>query len=169
MKFDSDMLIRELESLPVAAWSLPSNYAVTGVHHNYCTMGIRNSGAWSASEAFPLVIREFEPIKQVSITKLMPGGFILPHTDAGPFYERWQVPIQVAGVFDDYEMQVGIPFRVEHWKIHSVWNDTDRERIHLLIDRDIKQEHFVNFQRFEDLIPPEYLDLVRNANDHVAS
>jgi Aspartyl/Asparaginyl beta-hydroxylase len=170
LKFDPDYLERELGSLPVSAWSLPSNYADTGVHHKYQTMGIRSYGVWSAEETFAAVVDYFEPIRSVSITKLNPGGFIIPHTDGTPHYERWQIPIRVAGSFENYEMEIGVPFLVHHWKVHSVWNPTKKPRIHLLIDRDIPLLHYsVTFMKYPELIPDRYKEMVRLADGHLAS
>lgn len=93
------------------------------------------------SEAFGWVLEDFAPMHSVRLTRLEPGGHIRLHRDGGPHYERWQIPIQPAGRFilDEVELvqEPGVPFRVEHWKWHEVINDTDRARIHLLIDRAI--------------------------------
>lgn len=70
------------------------------------------------------------------ISVLKPGGFIVPHIDAGSeFYERWQIPIQVAGKMwvDGETFVVDGPYQLEHWKPHAVWNTSDKDRIHIVL------------------------------------
>jgi hypothetical protein len=73
--------------------------------------------------------------------KLEPGGFVVPHIDAGhPFHERWHIPVEPAGWFWEDGMYIKAPdtvFEVHHWKPHAVWNPTDKVRIHIIVDRDI--------------------------------
>jgi hypothetical protein len=79
-----------------------------------------------------------------------------------PLYERWQVPIHAAGRFDDLRPVDGEPFRVTHWQPHSVVNDTDQPRVHLVIDRDVLLD--LPPQPFTTLpIPDELADLVSRA------
>lgn len=120
-------------------WCTPSTFAATGVHHRYARITLVNAGYWwPAAEAFAEVLEEFAPVRECWLSRISPGGFIVPHRDGAPWFERWQVPIHTAGVFTGYHPAAGKPFRVEHWKTHSVWNDTNHDRIHLVIDRDIR-------------------------------
>lgn len=68
-----------------------------------------------------------------------PGGFAIPHIDAGsPFRERWHIPVCPAGWFWQngvYTEAPSEPFEVRHWEPHAVYNDSDKVRIHLLVDR----------------------------------
>lgn len=123
------------ESLAQVEWSNPSQISQTGVHEGYRRnrADIRNVFAW--------LLSDFEPVKEVWISRIEPGGFIKPHRDAGPHYDRWQIPIQPAGTFTvngiDIDQKPGVPFQVEHWEWHEIRNETDRPRIHLVIDRDV--------------------------------
>jgi hypothetical protein len=83
------------------------------------------------------VLDSFAPIWCAWVSRIEPGGLVHRHIDAGPYRERWQVPIQPAGVMNGVEAVAGIPFRVRHFEPHSVENDTDRARIHIVIDRDV--------------------------------
>lgn len=84
---------------------------------------------------FGFVLDAFAPVWGAWLSWINPGGFVAPHRDAGPWRERWQVPIQAAGLFDTDRPTDGVVFPVQHWREHSVWNDTDRPRIHLVLDR----------------------------------
>lgn len=84
---------------------------------------------------------DFTPVQEAWLSWIEPGGFIRPHRDAGPWWERWQVPITAAGMFraaTDTVPTDGVPFRVEQWKRHAVVNDTDRPRVHLVVDRAVR-------------------------------
>lgn len=80
------------------------------------------------------------PYKRLFWARLGPGGFIIPHIDAAPFYDRWHIPVEPAGWFwqngEKFQPERMVPFQVQHWLPHAVWNDTDKDRIHLIIDRD---------------------------------
>lgn len=119
-------------------WSLPSTFTLTGVHHGYSRITLVNAGYWwPTAEPFRQVLETFAPVYEAFLSRLAPGGFIIPHRDGHPWYERWHTPIHAAGLFDSERPEDGKPFRVQHWQPHAVWNDTDRPRIHLVIDRDI--------------------------------
>ena len=133
IRFDPAEIQAALAQVPPAAWSLPSTFAQTQVHHGY-----RRVVLLDIAEPFRFVLDRFQPIKDAWLSWIDPGGFIVAHRDAGPYYDRWQVPISTAGVTEQAtaeEATNGVPFRVEHWRPHSVWNRTDRPRIHLVIDR----------------------------------
>lgn len=128
--------------LPGSAWSQPSRYADTGVHHGYRRVELVSFGGYlEHAPAFSPILMVFAPVWAAWLSWIDPGGFILPHRDAGPWRERWQVPVSTAGsmLTDDglREAEDGVPFRVEHWRTHAVVNDSDRPRIHLVIDRDV--------------------------------
>lgn len=92
------------------------------------------------AEPFGFVLDEFAPIHEAWLSWIDPGGFIVPHRDAGPWRDRWQVPIRAAGEFhaeDTFTPETGHAFRVTQWLPHSVTNPTDHPRIHLVIDRDM--------------------------------
>lgn len=115
----------------VRSWSAPSTLARSGVHHGY-------SRAPAHPYLWGWVFAAFEaPVWLATLTKLEPGGFILPHRDAGPYLERWQVPIITAGSWGDgFVPEPGAAHRVTHWEPHSVWNTSDTARVVLLVDLD---------------------------------
>lgn len=98
-----------------------------------------------------------EEIYQVYYVHVLPGGFSLVHTDdAHPPKERWQIPIVPNGCF--WSEEKGIqrnkdPYKVEHWKKHAFWNDTDQERIHILLEYDRSPEN--SFQSDFTVFPNE--------------
>lgn len=82
-----------------------------------------------------------EKVGRVIITKLPPGGVVEPHKDEGltcKYYDRFHVVLQEGGVFCvDYEcvrMGVGEIWWFNNQKLHSVLNDSNHPRIHLIID-----------------------------------
>lgn len=118
------------------AWSEPSTVAATGVHHGYRSSQLVDAGR-PRSTCFADVLAEFAPVYEAWVSWIDPGGFILLHCDAGPYRERWQVPISTAGGGPCGRAVDGQPFRVHQWEPHHVVNDTGRPRIHLVIDRDV--------------------------------
>lgn len=139
--YDGARLRASLAAVPASLWSLPSSYAETGVHHRYrqlplCRGGVRLPEASS----FAHVLDDFKPVHAAFLSLTEPGGFIAPHVDAGPYWERWHVPIIAAGEWQEGGRVVipraGVPFRVRHFHPHAVWNDTDVARVHLVIDVD---------------------------------
>jgi hypothetical protein len=134
-QFDLAALRRALGLVPPSAWSLPSTFAATGVHHGYRRVTLAH-----LVEPFAFVLDAFAPVHDAWLSCIDPGGFIVPHRDAGPYRERWQVPIATAGTMTQGDITAavdGCPFRVEHWAPHSVDNGSDHPRIHLVIDRDV--------------------------------
>lgn len=121
-----------LALIPPSAWSLPSTYEATKVHHGYRRVVLADLAP------FAFALDHFAPIHDAWLSWIDPGGFIVPHRDAAPWHERWQVPIATAGTFTmgtEFAPTDGQAFQVRHWEPHSVRNDTDRPRIHLVIDR----------------------------------
>lgn len=141
MKFDPERLRAALGAVPEGAWSLPSTYAETRVHHGYRRVVLVSARQpWEHSQHFQHVFDEFAPVYEAWLSWLAPAGFIAPHRDQGPWRERWQVPICAAGEWhgpDTFVPMSGLAFPVEHWARHAVANRTDQPRIHLVIDRDI--------------------------------
>lgn len=151
----------------VEAWSLPSTFTQTHVHHGYRRVVLIESGHWlPAADRWRFVLDTLAPVHSAWLSWIDPGGFIVPHRDAGPWRERWQVPIQAAGDFhaaETFSPTDGVPFPVTHWREHSVTNRTDRPRIHLVIDRDVwLPEPAAPFALFG--IPESMTDLVSAAN-----
>jgi hypothetical protein len=141
MKFNLEQLRAALGAVPKDAWSLPSTYLETQVHHGYRRVVLVNAGQpREHAHLFQDVLDTYAPVREAWLSWLEPGGFIAPHRDAGPWRERWQVPIYAAGDWhgaDTFTPTSGRAFPVEHWARHAVANRTDNPRIHLVIDRDI--------------------------------
>jgi hypothetical protein len=117
-------------------WSAPTG--PDDANPNYRLVSLVTGGQfWVPSEPFRFVLDVFAPVWVAWISRIEPGGLIHRHTDQGPYRERWQVPIQPAGLMNGVEAVAGVPFRVKQWEPHSVENSTDRARIHLVIDRDV--------------------------------
>ncbi|WP_330253134.1 aspartyl/asparaginyl beta-hydroxylase domain-containing protein [Nocardia sp. NBC_00565] len=152
--------------MPVDAWSLASTYAETRVHHGYRRVVLVSAGQPQPhAEQFDCVFEALAPVREAWLSWIEPGGFIAPHRDAGPWRERWQVPISATGDWcgaDTFTPVDGQAFPVEHWAPHAVINRTDRPRIHLVIDRDVwldrPPEPFAVYP-----IPDEMSDLVRRS------
>lgn len=149
--FPADALSHALDAMPASAWGETSTLEQSGTHEGYRTLSLVQPGRWQPhSEPFAFVLHTFAPVYQAWLSWLKPGGYILPHVDAGPYYERWQVPIQPAGTMNDVAATAGESFRVRHWEPHSVANESDRPRIHLVIDRAlVLNASPVPFQRVE--------------------
>ena len=132
---DPEPLRAALAAIPLAAWSQPSTFQATQVHHGY-----RRVVLAELVVPFSFVLDQFAPIRDAWLSWIDPGGFIVRHRDGGPYFDRWQVPISTAGVTEQATAEPsvnGVPFRVQHWLPHSVWNRTAHPRIHLVIDRDV--------------------------------
>lgn len=123
-----------------ALWSLPSQFAETGVHHGYRQVTVALAGRIHLPQ-FVAWLEPFAPVRGAWLSRIEPGGFIVEHIDAGPHYERWQIPLTVSGVLshdgNPVAHQVGHPFAVRHFDWHSVRNDDPTDRISLVIDRDV--------------------------------
>lgn len=80
---------------------------------------------------------------RVMIAKLSPGGLITPHADEGLYadsYERFHLPIKsfqgnffIAGN-EAVEMDAGELWWFNHKKTHVVYNGSETDRIHLIVD-----------------------------------
>lgn len=139
-EFDPRHLQDALAVVPTEAWSRPSSYDVTKVHHGYRRV-VLVSARYRTADAAPWrqVLDAFDPVYDAWLSWIDPGGFIVPHQDAGPWRERWQLPIRAAGEFhagETFTPTDGRAFPVRHWLPHAVTNRTDRPRIHLVVDRD---------------------------------
>jgi hypothetical protein len=165
-EFDPARLIAALDCVPAGAWSLPSTFAETRVHHGYRRIVLVQVGhPLPAAAPFAFVLDELAPVHAAWLSWIGPGGFIVPHRDAGPWRERWQVPIRAAGAFHmggDFEPVNGRAFPVSHWEPHAVTNRTDRPRLHLVVDRDVWLDYpAAPFETFE--VPESMTDLVSAA------
>lgn len=121
-------------------FSDPSRVGENNVHDGYRRLNLVVNGMRTeAAPPFAFVLDEYEPILNAWLSSLEPGGFIRPHRDAGPWRERWHVPVQPAGWIRQggatITPEAGVPFLVEHWVEHELANPTVRERVHLVIDR----------------------------------
>lgn len=117
-------------------WSAPTG--PDDANPNYRLVSLVTGGQfWIPAAPFRFVLDSFAPVWVAWISRIEPGGLIHPHIDQGPYRERWQVPIQPAGLMNGVEAVAGVPFRVKQWEPHSVENATDRARIHLVIDRNV--------------------------------
>lgn len=138
--FPADALHRALESVPDSAWGTRSTLEQSGTHDGYRIMSLvqpRGRQPLAAAAAFEFVLADFAPVYQAWLSWLEPDGYILSHVDAGPYRERWQVPIVPAGALSDRKAEAGVAFPVRHWEPHSVGNATGRPRVHIVIDRDV--------------------------------
>lgn len=129
--FDPDLnyFLERRKAAETANYNQPTQYSKNGASH--LRSGAQTAHKWA--KEIP------GPYRAVWFAKLDPGGFAVPHIDAGkPFYDRWHIPITPAGFFWEdgvmYEAPEE-PFRVRHWLPHAVGNPTDRVRIHLMVDR----------------------------------
>ena len=117
-------------------WGRPTQYGQHGISH------LRSVTSTLHPEEVPGLLSIEGPYQRIFWARLGPGGFIVPHIDTGPFWERWHIPIQPAGWFWEngkyFEPEEDVPFRVHHWLPHAVYNNTLRTRIHLIVDRAIK-------------------------------
>lgn len=136
------------------------------MHHGYRRVVLVSARYWTEhAEWFRRVLAEFAPVYDAWLSWIDPQGFIVPHRDGGPHRERWQVPIQARGEFhagEPFTPVEGKCFAVRHWQPHSVMNDTDQPRIHVVIDRDVwvsrKRQAFALHP-----IPPDMADLVERS------
>ena len=134
--FDPARLTAALAAVPGDAWSQPSTFAVTKVHEGYRSLSVVIGGNLQPVAAgFGFVIDHFAPVWSAFLAWIEPGGFVRKHRDAGPYRERWHVPIVTAGLTTGIPGEVGVPFQVHHWEWHDVDNPTDHPRIHLIVDR----------------------------------
>lgn len=148
--FDPERLALALAGLPPSAWRQPA--AVTDdVNPGYQIAPLVVARRpKSAMDLFQFVLVEFAPIWAAWVARVPAGASINRHIDEGPYHERWHVPIHPAGTFDGREVEAGVSFPVAHWEPHQVDNPTGRDRIHLVIDRDVLVDvPTAPFQRIE--------------------
>lgn len=131
-------LTAALTTIPNVAWSPPSDYNDNHVHHRYSRATLVDAGIWRPeAEAFRPWLGAYD-VHDAWLSRIQPGGYIVGHTDASRWRQRWHIPIQAAGItaLEDIAepAKVGVPFRVQQWLPHEVWNHSDRDRIHLIID-----------------------------------
>ena len=82
-----------------------------------------------------------ERLGRVLVTKLPPGGKILPHIDEGEtssYYDRFHIVLSEGGYFSCGKSKIKMRFGEIWWfnnqKTHSVENDSENDRIHLIVD-----------------------------------
>ncbi|WP_217449734.1 aspartyl/asparaginyl beta-hydroxylase domain-containing protein [Cupriavidus taiwanensis] len=84
-----------------------------------------------------------ERLGRCMITRLKPGGRILPHADAGApatYYERFHVVLLSAPgcVFragdEQLHMRTGDVYWFDNEQVHEVVNNSAEDRVHLIID-----------------------------------
>jgi hypothetical protein len=135
--FNPEQLASAFAKLPLSAWAQPvtvDDEVNPGYQFASLVQGTRSK---DAARLFRFVLEKFDPIWTAWIAKVPAHGFIGPHIDEGPYHERWHVPIIPAGTFDGREVEAGVSFPVKHWEPHQVDNPTGRDRVHLVIDRDV--------------------------------
>lgn len=97
----------------------------TDVTAGYRQLTVAQGGQVCRAE-FTELLAPYLPVWDAWVSWIEPGGYVAPHVDAGPYRERWQVPLTG-----------GAPFQVEHWQPHQVCNTDETPRVHLVIDRDV--------------------------------
>lgn len=111
------------------------------MHHNYAVVELVADAGRVRVPELSWLWEPFAPVWQARLSWIGPDGYILPHVDAGPYRERWQVPFTTEGcLFQNgipVRHQPGAPFRVRHDRWHSVVNPTAVPRISLVVDRDV--------------------------------
>ena len=119
-------------------WSAASDIADTGAHHGYRQVSVAVGGHLEVPE-FADVLAPFAPVHNAWLSRIEPGGYVLPHIDAGPYFERWQIPFTVDGALihgdETVALEAGVPFLVRHFDWHEVRNAGPGDRVSLVIDR----------------------------------
>ena len=124
------MTSRKLEkALKKVQWGKPTVYSEHGISHGRALAKADNAIAYAAGLEPPIHIAFW--------ARIDPGGFIVPHIDAGPYWERWHFPVEPSGGFweDGEYSSPEEPFIVRHWLPHAVFNDGPGVRTHLIVDR----------------------------------
>lgn len=116
--------------------SEPSTFEATRAHHGYRQAIVVQSGELILNQ-FADILDQFAPIRSAWLSWINPGGFVVCHIDAGPHYERWQLPITGNGSLNGVRAEPGEPFQVHHDRWHHVRNDDAKPRIVVVIDRDV--------------------------------
>jgi len=89
-----------------------------------------------------------EHLGRVMIAELAPGGWIHPHSDEGEYadhFERFHLPLQsepgntfmvdlLPGCGEYVHMLPGEVWNFNHKRVHTLFNDSDKPRIHLIVD-----------------------------------
>lgn len=163
LQFEPKLLAAALAEIPSAAWSLASTYSNTRVHHGYRRVVLVSAGQHQGHAApFGFVWDQLAPIWDAWLSWIDPGGFIIPHRDAGPWHERWQIPIAPSGHWhadETFAPRSGDAFTVKHWEPHAVTNRSTNPRIHLVVDRDVRLDRDpLPFNTFP--IPVDMADMI---------
>lgn len=128
----------DLDDLPL---SQPSSIERTKAHHLYRQRTVVSAGDL-VEPRFAAMLEPLQPVRTAWLSWIEPGGYVVEHIDAGPHYERWQVPISGTGRLIQNGIPVdtvpGVPHRVRHDDWHEVDNrDAAEPRVVLVVDRDI--------------------------------
>jgi hypothetical protein len=130
-------------------WGAPTVWGDSYVSHNRVVSAAVDSDIAAEYGIEP-------PFHRVWFSKLLPGGFAVPHVDASPYYDRWHIPLEPAGVFwqDGVYMEAPTePFPVKHWLPHAVFNQQNKPRVHLMVDRDVQIQKPSSGLVLTDMIP----------------
>lgn len=104
----------------------------------------RNTKAWEAlKDPLKPVLSVLPGADRIRIAKLKAKGGIKPHIDAAPYFEkqhRLHIPLKtnpdcwffVRG--EGWRMLPGEIWEINNIHVHSVVNDGDEDRIHLIVD-----------------------------------
>lgn len=117
------------------AFSQPSTYGGPAgtVHHGYST----------AKADLAAVRAEYSLVGPTNAwyAKLEPGGFIVPHIDKGPWWERWHIPVAGVGYcwqegeIDEANFNPRTElYAIRHWEGHAVWNPFVEPRVILIVE-----------------------------------
>jgi hypothetical protein len=101
----------------------------------------------AAFEPIAAAISAFYPhpgrVLNAQVASLPAGATIAPHVDRGPVLEathRVHIPLKtnprvmfdIEGSF--YALKQGCVYEIDNMRSHAVWNESDQDRIHLIID-----------------------------------
>jgi hypothetical protein len=139
-------------------YSAPSLVAENGTHEGYQTQSLVMRGKHMVGSERH--VKYLEGAYWAVLSRLAPGGYLLPHRDKGPYYTRTHIPLEPAGWYWDelggaqrFDV-VGQSYRVNHHRAHAVWNDSDTYRTTLVIDRE-PVEGNGSFKSYPTTICPE--------------
>ena len=131
-------LLSDLAAAVEPLLSLPA--PANDVHAGYRQVVVVDGGRVVLPQ-FAELGEAFAPVRSAWLSWIEPGGYVVEHVDAGPHFERWQIPFTAGGRLvqdgEPVDHEVGVPFRVRHDRWHSVENQSDHPRVSLVIDRDV--------------------------------
>lgn len=113
----------------VAGWRAHIETRVATDAYRVCPL-VANGRAKPNARLFRAALDEFAPVWDAWLAETGPGGDVAPHIDPPPHRER-----EFHYDTETFTPTEGVPFQVQHWRRHWATNDTDRRRVHLIIDR----------------------------------